>query len=64
MFNAYSDIIFIQAQQNKELRVKANDEIINNIRYADDMIILSDSIPDFENVFDSANTTGWEMCQK
>lgn len=61
LFNIYSDIVFKQALQGKDLGVKINGELINNIRYADDTVILCDSIQGLQELLDCVNTTGREM---
>lgn len=40
LFNIYYEAIFEEAFQNEHMGIKINGKIINNLRYADDTIIL------------------------
>lgn len=61
LFNVYSEMIFNDALQNRTEGVRIGEEIINNIRYADDTAILAESIEDLQQLVyavDAACTRG------
>ena len=44
LFNLYSEKIFRKALEDTKDGIKVNGELINNIRYADDTVLLADSL--------------------
>jgi len=56
LFNRYSDSFFKEALKNTNRGIRVNGEIIiNNIRYADDTVLLSDSIEGLQELLDRVN---------
>ena len=53
LFNIYSEKIFQDALDGKSQGVVVNGSIINNIRYADDTVILATSMDDLQTLLDS-----------
>ena len=43
LFNVYSEHLFKEALENIENKVVINGEIINNLRYADDTVLIADA---------------------
>lgn len=43
LFNMYSESIFAEALQEETDGIKINGQIINNLRYADDTVIIADT---------------------
>lgn len=50
LFNIYSEAIFQEALEDIEKGIKVNGVWINNIRYADDAVLVSDNIPDLQQL--------------
>ncbi|XP_030756384.1 uncharacterized protein LOC115882457 [Sitophilus oryzae] len=43
LFNVYSEAIFLEAFSSTDCGIKVNGEVINNIRFADDTVLIADS---------------------
>ena len=52
LFNIYSEEIFAEALTNLELGIRINGEFINNLRYADDTVLLATSLEDLQILID------------
>lgn len=52
LFNAYSEQIILEALEGETAGIKVNGVLINNIRYADDTVIIADCLKDLERVMD------------
>ena len=50
LFNLYSEAIFQEALEDVEMGVKVNGVWINNIRYADDTVLIADNIHDLQQL--------------
>lgn len=56
LFNIYSEEIFTEALTNLEMGIRVNGEYINNIRYADDTVLLATSLNDLQALLDRVRT--------
>jgi len=45
-FSLYSENIFQEALQERNMGVKVNGVLVNNIRYADDTVLIADKVED------------------
>lgn len=52
LFNTYSEEILQKALEDKIARIKINGTSINNIRYADDTVILAKNMEDLQRLMD------------
>jgi len=52
LFNTYSEILFRQALNETEEGIKINGENINNLRYADDTVLIADSAEGLQELID------------
>lgn len=52
LFNLYSEAIFQESLGDKEIGIKVNGVWINNIRYADDTVLVADNIDDPQQLVD------------
>lgn len=50
LFNIYSEAIFKEALDGIECGIKVNGKIINNIRYADDTVVLAENARDLQRL--------------
>lgn len=50
LFNAYSEEIIQEALVNETVGIRVNGVLINNIRYADDTVIIADKLDDLQRV--------------
>ena len=57
LFNIYSEKIFQDALEGSLEGIKINTETINNIRYADDTVILATSLEDLQTLLEKINET-------
>ena len=57
LFNIYSEKIFQEALEGFPKGIKINGETINNIRYADDTVILASSLEDLQTLLEKINAT-------
>ena len=55
LFNIYSESIFQDALEEQQLGIKVNGTWINNIRYADDTVLIADNMNDLQSLL---NTVG------
>lgn len=55
LFKIYSEAIFEQAIFHKHSGIKVNRKFINNLRYADDTIILAGTMADLQRSIDKLN---------
>ncbi|KAI5734561.1 hypothetical protein M8J77_007970 [Diaphorina citri] len=56
LFNTYSEAIFEETlKEHKDKGIKIGNEVVNNIRYADDTVMLSDSIQDLQQLVNNLN---------
>lgn len=56
LFNIYSEAIFRDALEEENEGIIINGQTINNIRYADDTVILADSMNKLQHLMDKVNT--------
>lgn len=49
LFNLYSETIFREALQGVQRGIKINGVIVNNLRYADDCVVLADNLADLQD---------------
>ena len=65
LFNIYSEAIFDEAILHEHIGVKVNEKFINNLRYADDTIILAGTMAHLQRSIDriyiACNKYGLEM---
>lgn len=52
LFNLYSATVFNEALENTRAGIKINGNIIKNIRYADDTVIMASSISELQSLMD------------
>lgn len=50
LFNLYSEHIFQEALEDREIGIKVNGVWINNIRYADDTVLIADNVKDLQDL--------------
>lgn len=55
LFNVYSQVIFRRALWERKEGVRIGGEVVNTIRYADDTVILAESLEDLQTLVDSVN---------
>lgn len=60
LFNLYSEEIFVRALSECEEGIKINGETVNNIRYADDTVIIAESQEALQNLLNRISQTGKE----
>lgn len=60
LFNMYSESIFDEALGNEPLGIKVNGVCISNIRYADDTILLGNSVEELQQILDKINNISKE----
>lgn len=53
LFNLYSEAIFREVLEEKEMGIRVNGLWINNIRYADDTLLIVDNIDDLQHPVDA-----------
>lgn len=58
LFNLYSEKVFQNALENLEDGIKVNGKIINNIRYADDTVIIANSPEGLQRLMDAITREG------
>ena len=56
LFNVYSEHLFKEALENIEDGVVINGEIINNLRYADDTVLIADTAEGLQRLIDRVET--------
>ena len=61
LFNMYSEVIFQNALDETEEGLKVNGKLVNNLRYADDTVIIADSPEGLQRLIDSILTSGDAM---
>jgi len=61
LFNLYTDKIFKEAAGNLELGIKVNGVRINTIKYADDTVILAESIEELQLLLNKISEGGLRM---
>ncbi|CAH1224416.1 unnamed protein product [Diabrotica balteata] len=61
LFNLYSEEIFQNTLNNIEAGVTVNGKLINNLRYADDTVIIATSIEDLQHLIESLSINSAEM---
>ena len=52
LFNIYADETFKGTTEDVELGIKINETYINNIRYADDTVLIAESMEDLQELID------------
>lgn len=57
LFNIYSEEIFVEALEDQPVGVRIGGEIINNIRYADDTVLLAESMSDLQILLNRVSGT-------
>lgn len=55
LFNLYAEAIFDEALENKTEGIIINGVTVNNIRYADDAVLLTNSLEDMQRLVDCVN---------
>ncbi|CAH2235401.1 jg5969 [Pararge aegeria aegeria] len=55
LFNLYSETIIAEAIEGLDCRVKINGRNINNIRYADDTVLIASSLKDIQRIVTRVN---------
>lgn len=55
LFNLYSEAVFDEAMEDGDAGIKVNGTRINNIRYADDSVLLADSLEDLQKMMNHLN---------
>lgn len=58
LFNLYVENIFLEALENVEAGIKINGIILNNLRYADDTVIMASSAEELQLILDRINDVG------
>lgn len=58
LFNVHLEIIFKEALEDTDAGIKVNGECINNIRYADDTVVLADSLEELPGLLVSRKQSG------
>lgn len=61
LFNLYSDKIFKEALEGTEHGIKVNGVLLNTIRYADDTLIICDSMEGLQHLIDKISSTGVDL---
>lgn len=61
LFNIYSEEIFRRALENAREGIKINGELINNIRYADDTVILASNVEELQQLMERVNDVSSEF---
>lgn len=61
LFNLYSEEIFSQALENVSMGIQLNGERINNIRFADDTIIMAESWEDLQEMMNRVSNKSEEF---
>lgn len=56
LFNVYSEAIFQEALADCSEGIIINGETLNNLRFADDTVIMTDNIEDLQNLMNRVNT--------
>lgn len=68
LFNIYSEKIFAEALTDLEVSIRINGEYLNNIRYADDTVLLATNLKDLQLLVDrvraASETYGLELNTK
>ena len=57
LFNLYSEAIFNETFEDEDTGIRVNGVYVNNIRYADDSVIIADTIEDLQQMIDRLNRT-------
>ncbi|KAI5631309.1 reverse transcriptase (RNA-dependent DNA polymerase) domain-containing protein [Phthorimaea operculella] len=57
IFNLYSETVFEKAFEELDLGIRVNGNVINNIRYADDTVLLAENLDDLQNMLDKLNNS-------
>lgn len=55
LFNLYSEAIISEALEGLEVGVKINGKTVNNLRYADDTVLIASSEKDMQALIDRVN---------
>lgn len=55
LFNLYSEQIFKKALEDIVVDINMNEILINNIRYADDSLLLAETLEDLKTLFNVIN---------
>ena len=50
LFNLYSEAVFREALEEMEIGIKVNGVWVNNIRYADDTMLIADNVQDLQRL--------------
>lgn len=64
LFNAYSEVIFADALTDSPEGLKINGQRINNIRYADETVLLADTDYGIQALLNEINTRCERMSMK
>ncbi|CAH2210137.1 jg20466 [Pararge aegeria aegeria] len=59
LFNLYAEAIFSEALDNILDGISINGKTLNNIRYADDTILIADSLEGLQNIVNSVASAQW-----
>ncbi|XP_030752245.1 uncharacterized protein LOC115879485 [Sitophilus oryzae] len=61
LFNMYSELIFRNALEGSEDGIKVNGRLINNMRYADDTVVIADTTEGLQRLLDRLFSVGDSM---
>lgn len=61
LFNMYSELIFRNALEGSEDGIKVNGRLINNMRYADDTVVIADTTEGLQRLLDRLSSVGDSM---
>jgi len=60
LFKLYSEESFTKALENEESGIQVNGIPLNNLRYADDTVLLAENISDLQNMLNNVITSSRE----
>lgn len=58
LFNIYSEVIFQNALEDAEDGIEINGTLVNNLRYADDTVIISESTEELQRFLNKISAEG------
>lgn len=61
LFNLYSEAIFKEIMEEETAGIVVNGEIINNVRYADDTVLLTSSLGDMQHLLEKLKERCWKF---
>ncbi|CAG4958055.1 unnamed protein product [Colias eurytheme] len=63
LFNLYADSIFSEALDNNPHGITLNGKLLNNMRYADDTILIAESVSGLQDLVNSVASAQWLMIE-